>query len=684
MPKSVVTRHEDKVKHIITEISQLVSGPALDFFVSQIKMAGRKKRGYRWTVKDKSLALTLLHSSPKTYRIMSKIFLLPSKQTLSRSMQKLKIFPGFNEAILEAFKLKVQTMSEKDKLCAILFDEMSIKENVSYNFEKDEVEGLEDYGVTGRTRHVANHALVFLVRGLHGKWKQPIGYFLTSGTVSGVVLKDLLLSCLDKVNDIGLDPKIVICDQGSNNRNAITLLGITVDKPFFQYNEKKVLVMYDPPHLLKNVRNNFKKSGYVVGSKKVLWQHIEDFYIGDSQLPIRMAPKLTRKHIDLPMFATLRVKLAAQVLSHSVAAGLMTRCSLGSMPAEAAETAHFVEQFDKLFNVFNSSDTKSSQQLRYAISDGSKHFAFLESCLKWLESVSSAKNKKTLPCFQGWKMAIKALVMLWEDLHVNYGFSYLLTNRLNQDCVENLFSVIRGKGGQRDNPDACQFRLALRQVMVDRVLLTSDCANCESDVDNFLFNFKSIGEACSNHGNEQVNPEPVDVIPSSVRSLMQVFMQPSMPTAEEDNILVYICGYLCRKLSKVMCRHCVSLLCGTLDPSINESHTFLSNKQFSDCPSGKGLITPSTELVEMCTAIELEFRNCIIEMLHVDKIRSRLFNRLAKKVTTDRFECEKCNTKRAIILLYVNVRMHHVLRENNQRFTSIGRKNRKILKLDHV
>ena len=36
--------------------------------------------------------------------------------------------------------------------------------------------------------------------------------------------------------------------------------------------------------------------------------------------------------------------------------------------------------------------------------------------------------------------------------------------QLNQDIVENLFSIIRSKGGARDNPDAAQFRSALRQV----------------------------------------------------------------------------------------------------------------------------------------------------------------------------------------------------------------------------
>ena len=35
-----------------------------------------------------------------------------------------------------------------------------------------------------------------------------------------------------------------------------------------------------------------------------------------------MAPRLSKKHVDLPPFAALRVSLAAQVLSHSVASGM--------------------------------------------------------------------------------------------------------------------------------------------------------------------------------------------------------------------------------------------------------------------------------------------------------------------------------------------------------------------------
>lgn len=64
-----------------------------------------------------------------------------------------------------------------------------------------------------------------------------------------------------------------------------------------------------------------------------------------------------------------------------------------------------------------------------------------------------------------------ALLLLWEDMHTTYDVKFILTNRLNQDCVENLFAVIRSKGASRDNPDCGQFRAAFAQVLV--ILLIS-------------------------------------------------------------------------------------------------------------------------------------------------------------------------------------------------------------------
>ncbi|GFO29491.1 transposable element p transposase [Plakobranchus ocellatus] len=73
---------------------------------------------------------------------------------------------------------------------------------------------------------------------------------------------------------------------------------------------------------------------------------------------------------------------------------------------------------------------------------------------------------KNLPCIEGWQVSISAALHLVQDLHNNHKIKFLLTSRLNQDCIEDLFSVIRGKGGHRDNPDIGQFTSALQQVML--------------------------------------------------------------------------------------------------------------------------------------------------------------------------------------------------------------------------
>ena len=80
--------------------------------------------------------------------------------------------------------------------------------------------------------------------------------------------------------------------------------------------------------------------------------------------------------------------------------------------------------------------------------------------------------------------------MLVDDV-ISDEIPSLCTNRLNQDCVENMFSIVRGKGGHRVNPSPREFRQAFRQVMVDRLLSVSEYSNYKDDVDHFLLNLTS-------------------------------------------------------------------------------------------------------------------------------------------------------------------------------------------------
>ena len=98
------------------------------------------------------------------------------------------IKPGFSDSVLEALKVKVNGMDCRDKNVVLVFDEMSIEEGLLYNVGRDIIERFEDFGHIGQTRYIANHAIVFMIRGLASKWKQPIGYFLSSGPIRAKTL----------------------------------------------------------------------------------------------------------------------------------------------------------------------------------------------------------------------------------------------------------------------------------------------------------------------------------------------------------------------------------------------------------------------------------------------------------------------------------------------------------------
>lgn len=573
-------------------------------------------------------------------------------------------------------------MPQNSELCSVVFDEMVIKEAVEYNRERDEVEGLEDFGLSGgRTKLVANHATVFLVRGLMANWKQPLGYFLSSGPMDGKLLHSLLLDCIDRVEEVGLRVKVVVADQGSNNRKAFRLAGVSEMHPFFAHRGEKIHVLFDPPHLLKNIRNNFKKNGFLVDGVTVNWQHMETFYHADKQSPVRIAPKLTDKHISLPPFANLKVKYATQVLSHSIAAGLSTLVHFEVLPEAANKTVEFIDRFDKLFNVFNSSTLKSEKPMGNAFSVKSGHKEFLQEAPEWLHRVQTVN---TLPCLSGWKMAIRCLLSLWDDLHQNHGFMFLLTRRLNQDSLETKFSRIRGNSGHVDNPSAGQLRKLIRQAMTDQIFVHSEGSNCAEDGAHFLLNLRSLKntaqDAVTMQQEQPTQPDEDDVFriavpqPSSRDPVLQL---------AENNVLTYISGYIVRKLASRLCDDCLCLMKGSL--SGDEKQVLLVNKRYEYPGSYGGLQVPSAELVRVVEKMQTVFIENVDKVLHADKVCSRLSLIFEKRVTSA-LVCSAglCQPTKWVGDLFIKIRLYDTLKTNTASFsTKSARKKRKMMKLCH-
>ena len=322
---------------LMQENSNYLNAEAVRLLATIFRNSRHKLRGRRWNFEGKNLALSLLKRNPKSYILLQTLFPLPSGRTFQSLLNTVPFRTGINTHVFYALRHCLQKMSEKDQYCCLMFDEMSVRENVWFNQKFDCIEGFEDLGSQGRTCNIAKHALLFMVRGLHRKWKQPVAYYLSRGSTKAEMFVQFLKEVLGACQNVGLHVVATVCDMGTNNVKAMKLLGSTGGEPFFRFQNQAIATIYDPPHLLKCTRNLFRKydvqfeSEHLYSQLPVIakWEHIAKIYKQEKHFMIRRLYKLTDTHLAPVTQCAMKVSLAAQVMSHTVAAAIYSLVSYG-------------------------------------------------------------------------------------------------------------------------------------------------------------------------------------------------------------------------------------------------------------------------------------------------------------------------------------------------------------------
>ncbi|CAB3980293.1 Transposable element P transposase [Paramuricea clavata] len=350
----------------------------IKFIDMQIDLHHKNPNGRRYNEETKRFALSLYHVSGKVYRMVAKFFSLPSKRSLMRWVSGLPRCPGLTKeamnVIAEKVSMGVKLMDENAKICTISMDEMSLKVNLAYDSCKDEIIGLKDFG-----------------DGEKGDSDK---------------VKEKLFEAIDKVTAIGLTVTAIISDLGSNFIKLARELNITPEKPWFMHNGVRIIYIFDPPHLIKAVRNNMMNYEFHFEQKVARWNDVEALYAHDKTLSIRCCPKLTEDHIHPNGFKKMKVKLATQVLSHTVAAAMLMYVSIGTLPPSATGTSELLSKFDKVFDCLNSSSFKAGKILNRPITSTSSHLQFMKEMIPFIASIRviNPQNKKdvtnTLKCLR--------------------------------------------------------------------------------------------------------------------------------------------------------------------------------------------------------------------------------------------------------------------------------------------
>jgi hypothetical protein len=92
----------------------------------------------------KKFWLSIVKRSPRSYAFLRSLFPLPSRRTLQSLLNNVQFRTGINAHVFSVLKDNVQTMSDKDHLCCLMFDEMSFREHLRFNQKIDCIEGFED------------------------------------------------------------------------------------------------------------------------------------------------------------------------------------------------------------------------------------------------------------------------------------------------------------------------------------------------------------------------------------------------------------------------------------------------------------------------------------------------------------------------------------------------------------
>ncbi|KAG8223865.1 hypothetical protein J437_LFUL005429 [Ladona fulva] len=416
-------------------------------------------------------------------------------QDFASSLEPFMVDPGINRNVFKSLAASLKSLDKDYRICSLMFDEMSIREHVDYDPVRDLIIGFEDLGSPrDRKNAIARQALVFMARGLLRDWKQPLSFYFTRDGVSADMLAVLLREVLEECESAGLSVVSAVCDTAASNLEALKIMGVTERRPYFLFKEKKVVALFDVPHLLTCTRDHLYKDVVHVpmeidGVKSLFpaeWQQIRETVKWDENLMHRFLDCVTERHLDPVGPDATKVSLASQVLSYKMASCVDTCVKLCKiLPMSALGAAKVCAEMGKLFDSLSGvkSQPDGVDGIKRAIStcDEVSHLHFWSTAIYFLEEWKYSRRKvvgetvifeQFVPASHiGWLQTLRGVILLWEILKISK-VSLLRLGWLSLDSLENLFELFRHKCRLNRDPTAAKFISVLETSLLNGVV---DC-----------------------------------------------------------------------------------------------------------------------------------------------------------------------------------------------------------------
>lgn len=100
---------------MINKLNEKLTTAAALFTKFQYRETIKEKKGYRFTLEEKMLSLSIYKRSPKCYRLLSALFTLLCKRTLKNLLSMASIGPEISTVVLHVLKENVKKLKPSER-----------------------------------------------------------------------------------------------------------------------------------------------------------------------------------------------------------------------------------------------------------------------------------------------------------------------------------------------------------------------------------------------------------------------------------------------------------------------------------------------------------------------------------------------------------------------------------------
>ena len=457
------------------------------------------------------------------------------------------------------------------------------------------------------------------------------------------------MDIIKRAHEIGLFVTNITSDMGGSNQAMWSKFGIYVNK----YSTPKVRIEHpcdssrnlylipDVPHIIKNLRAAFVKMDFRYNGKLFSVEHVKRVAEMDETRDMKLAPNLKLSDMETGHFQKMKVSSAMHVFSNSVASAITFMVENNmidkSVHKSAVDTAWFISTMNRWFDLM-SSRTPAMALSKLHPEKFNEAKEFLMQVIDLFTHISIGKGQWK-PVQTGIILATTGILQLAEEL-IDGGMDFVMTARLTQDCLENLFSTIRLKTA---TPSAIEFRNSLKIVTVAQFLKTPKNSSYQLDESTYLGSYLEKAPEI----------QTIELLDNTEEIV--VFDEAKCISLDlcELNSLYYLCGWSLKCVPK--CEDCVK---STISPSPVPSLSYASDLTERKEYKLNALRHPTEKVFLMFNDVEKVFllwRDTITEVQ--GDVVAFLYGKISSAITDYTFtQCH--DVKKLIVMKYLKLRIH--------------------------